>query len=1773
MFKKSKKLNELMKKQLALILSIVMAIGCLSSAGFAFSSVHALPVVNDGGITLAETSVDLINRGLSYVGSGAAGTAVDNNGFINLALNTTYGTTNAYFVENNGGIDFEPVLVDGQKQYINIGSEALGDLLENHIGDYLCIEGNGVKTYYFVVAANEVSDSDITRGGVEYNSYIARSGKFTGSIVSYRGKSAIALGHYDSVDEAAYDYNSFAENATWSDAAYDYGEMYTEKDTRYWFGKTFFAYAQDAANGVMISNIHTPGDLETDKSGEKMVILQSYAKPTLVDAVIEQYSSDGSVLSGVTYDVYTDSECTTRFTSLEIVDGRAQFNAETGTYYLKQTAVPEGYELTTEIIPIKLSGKNEVVKKLYLSPKTNNVSIQVVDKNDTGRLLKYTILTLEEWDNRDNEYKPVSTLGYNKYSQSFVIDKEYTNTNGDVIKDRNMHASPVNDGKFRIVETTAHPGYVSSEFVKEINVDDSKLELEGATAVKDTAKFIVTIKSVNSANEPVDGSKFAITYNGTQYNSIDATDLNGITYITNGGNGILETNGLIAKIQQSMVKEGYIQRDDFISGVNFAFAKEEGVIRDGAFETTLIIPVLDDPNYVAFQKGKVVIKKVDNTDVTDLGNVGIAGAKYTLYTDADCTIVAKDINNNPLSGLTTDANGEVVADNLKEGTYYIKEVGTVDGYAACFDVKPVIINKDERDENGLVVKNVKFGVERQLVSLSMIKKDKASGRAVPNAVFALYASQDIVTPSLKQTIKKNTLLGYYKTNAEGKIFVDTIGTESFEVNGTNYDAIYPLDINGTHVDDGSPLPNAKYYFVEVEPAGQYVVDNTHLEFDASYVKNESLSGVDTDNYSVSVKGLYLIMAEKEFLGVRQNAEIKFSIKDAEVVHPSSHYNVSNATYNALADNKTVASYDGVTVHLYTKDNVIDIETGNVIPADTFVGMYPLVNGQVDIAEFNAAEYAGHKIPNGVYRLTIDHASVGYTVAEKSTEVSVNYDNTKTTVEGTASIDETVFRQHIKVTSKTERGELVSGTKFHIYSVAEIIDKCNVTSEGLPWNESSEKVNGFFRLTTSEVLALVNGRVEPTQTIISDEGVAKTRTPLVFGDYIVVPEVDSDYSTPDSIYIRIPSDGGDFELPTTDTADFEIVSKAKRFIVAAKSSLDGTTSEGLIPVVKKGDKFIYKLSVSNVGETLADGIIIYVPRVDGLKFIKENIPSAVESFTLINDGAYISVRPVEAGSTVNIDIPVEVTAQSAAIYTISALYGRADEVNYDTFVNDCTREANNVQVQSVSFVKSAEIAGGTSDDDATTVSVGDEITYTFALSADGIVNKALLVDEIPDGLTFVDGSIETKDENGEWGYTPTVFSYENGKISILVGNFGEGTGYIRFRARVNNIKANTSKLFKNQATLTYEKGTNVMDNIKSNIVTHIVNVKVADSEISTNIPTYIGRYDGRHDVTVLKDGDEYSFDIPIKNEGTSAIKNIVIKVKVPKNAKFVEANLDGEYNRDTNEVIWKISEIAPEKSVKFTIKCKCASGEKATELVNDVFYAIPDDVRDIQDDEWNQLDSVIYQTISAEMTSSVNGGADKDNAAAVKIGDKISYSLKLTILNKVYGLSLTDAIPAGLTLDKSSIKLTLADGTAVDTEVEVNNGVISINGIDLDAGVYTLTFDTTIDDVAEFDKDYTYENKATVSVKRNKESDEKVELESNAIFVKTSKASQPADTGDKDNDTGKSDDTSKSDTPKLGVNVSNNKAFVLGLISLISAICSIALAAYYFVNKKKSTDNG
>ena len=66
-------------------------------------------------------------------------------------------------------------------------------------------------------------------------------------------------------------------------------------------------------------------------------------------------------------------------------------------------------------------------------------------------------------------------------------------------------------------------------------------------------------------------------------------------------------------------------------------------------------------------------------------NESLAGAKFTLYKDAEATQVATDCTGKELTGITED-NGELIFKNIITGTkekpitYYLKEVKTKAGY-------------------------------------------------------------------------------------------------------------------------------------------------------------------------------------------------------------------------------------------------------------------------------------------------------------------------------------------------------------------------------------------------------------------------------------------------------------------------------------------------------------------------------------------------------------------------------------------------------------------------------------------------------------------------------------------------------------------------------------------------------------------------------------------------------------------------------------------------------------------------------------------------------------------------------------------------------------------------------------------------------------------------------------------------------------------------------------------------------------------------------------
>lgn len=81
---------------------------------------------------------------------------------------------------------------------------------------------------------------------------------------------------------------------------------------------------------------------------------------------------------------------------------------------------------------------------------------------------------------------------------------------------------------------------------------------------------------------------------------------------------------------------------------------------------------------------ELTVKKVDAKT-----GAALAGAKFTVYTDAACSTVAKNG-----AEATTDANGLVKYTGLNAGTYYVKETAAPTGYNLNAQVVTVTISKD-----------------------------------------------------------------------------------------------------------------------------------------------------------------------------------------------------------------------------------------------------------------------------------------------------------------------------------------------------------------------------------------------------------------------------------------------------------------------------------------------------------------------------------------------------------------------------------------------------------------------------------------------------------------------------------------------------------------------------------------------------------------------------------------------------------------------------------------------------------------------------------------------------------------------------------------------------------------------------------------------------------------------------------------------------------------------------------------------------------------------
>lgn len=442
-------------------------------------------------------------------------------------------------------------------------------------------------------------------------------------------------------------------------------------------------------------------------------------------AVLKE-SPDGTRLRGAVFTLYKDDSVIKEVTTDNA--GVALFTGlNPGSYYIKETAAPEGYKLSD--------------KKFDFTIDSNGV---LSDEGFAGdELYKLTV------ENRPVEYgfkvKKVSTNdeGLTLPGAEFRIlggglDRTYT-TGADGLTEQ--ITLPI--GEYTLTEMKAPEGYVINGAGRHISVkadgiylDGGKLDERATITIRNApVNFKLRLVKVDAdTNQPLANVAFILKgkYGGT-HSLITGSD--GITDIISLAPGKYTLSEVAAAEGYAIplngwgftVTEGTVQQVTNTSEVT------EWDFNDGLLTLTL-------KNSRIY--GGLTIEKTDGKDGSAL-----AGAEFTISGSDDTPLTF--IKNNgryeaatgegASSTIATDANGKAYITGLKFGNYTVTETKAPEGYVLKGDRHSIAISR-QQTEVTLRLKN-----DKAMYKVTAIKQDAGeNGKLLVGAEFTLYSAEGAV---------------------------------------------------------------------------------------------------------------------------------------------------------------------------------------------------------------------------------------------------------------------------------------------------------------------------------------------------------------------------------------------------------------------------------------------------------------------------------------------------------------------------------------------------------------------------------------------------------------------------------------------------------------------------------------------------------------------------------------------------------------------------------------------------------------------------------------------------------------------------------------------------------------------------------------------------------------------------------------------------------------------------------------------------------------------
>ena len=340
-----------------------------------------------------------------------------------------------------------------------------------------------------------------------------------------------------------------------------------------------------------------------------------------------------------------------------------------GKYFITETTAPTGYVLDSTPIPFELTRDGEVVTKNISNAKSTG-SI-VILKTDAGTS------------------GPLAGAHFKLTDSRGTLIKE-----GDTGSDGKLTLSAIPLGTYTLTETATPTGYV---------LDSTPITVEVTSAGQTVSKTITNTRAVGNisilktdaeTNQPLAGVRFKL---------LDSTGAL-ISEAVTGTEGKITFTGMALgsyTLQETETAEGYILNSDPIP----VQLTENG--------KTVGISVTNTPS-----RGNLKLVKKDA-----YGNTPLAGAGYTLM----------DETGRKLAEGYTDANGELLFENLLRGDYQVQEFAAPKGYTLDSRIYPVSVTAENVSETKTDL--------RRSGTLEVRKQDEKN-RPLAGATFKLEYSTD-----------------------------------------------------------------------------------------------------------------------------------------------------------------------------------------------------------------------------------------------------------------------------------------------------------------------------------------------------------------------------------------------------------------------------------------------------------------------------------------------------------------------------------------------------------------------------------------------------------------------------------------------------------------------------------------------------------------------------------------------------------------------------------------------------------------------------------------------------------------------------------------------------------------------------------------------------------------------------------------------------------------------------------------------------------------------